>query len=142
MPRRLVYPLRFINSVSIPERWDRRPLPNLLHPRDPVTGAQELERIERWYRELRSGEKVHLKRRLRSMTFRDYWSAYYELMTARIAHGVGALSLRHAPALSGKRPDFKVQFSSGPQIWEVAAAYQTMDREVDDDKAHDLANRL
>lgn len=142
MPRRLLYPLKFVKSVAPPERWDRRPLPNLLHSRDPITRDQEIDRLEKWYRELQSGEKTNLKSRLRSMTFRDFWSAYYELMTARIAHGVGALSVRHAPALAGKRPDFRVHFPSGAQIWEVAAAYQTVDREVDDDKAHDLANRL
>jgi len=142
MPRRLLYPLRFMKSVAPPETWDRRPLPILMHPRDLVTRDQELERMERWYQELQSGEKMHLKRRLRSMTFREFWSAYYELMTARIAHGVGALSVRHAPTLAGKRPDFKVHFQAGPQIWEVAAAYQTVAREGDDDKAHDLANRL
>jgi hypothetical protein len=63
-------------------------------------------------------------------------------MTARIAHGVGALSVRHAAPLAGKRPDFKVRFPSGHQVWEVAAAYQTLEREADDDKAHELANRL
>jgi hypothetical protein len=142
MPRRLVYPLRFINSLPPPEVWDRRPLPNLLHPRDPATGIQERGRIERWYRELKSGEKTQLKQRLRSMKFREYWSAYYELMTARIAHGVGALSIRHAAPLAGQHPDFTIKFPSGTQIWEVAAAYQTLERETDDDKAHELANRL
>ncbi|HSL05015.1 MAG TPA: hypothetical protein VK901_15920, partial [Nitrospiraceae bacterium] len=57
MPRRLVYPLRFGNSLPLPALWDRRPLPNLLHPQDPVTGNEERARIERWYRELKSGEK-------------------------------------------------------------------------------------
>jgi hypothetical protein len=142
MSKRVLYPTRFVASVTAPEEWDRLPLPNLLHCNDPITRDQEIERMERWYRELQSGEKIQLKKRLRSMTFRDFWSAYYELMTSRIAHGIGALSVRHAPALAGKRPDFKVHFQSGAQIWEVATAYQTMDREVDDDKAHDLANRL
>ena len=142
MSRQLVYPLRFIKSLPPPESWDRRPLPNLLHPRHPVTGDEERERIERWYRELESGEKTHLKQRLRSMQFREFWSAYYELMTARIARSVGALSIRHAAPLRSRRPDFTVTFPSGTQIWEVAAAYQTLEREADDDKAHELANRL
>ncbi|MBA5871851.1 MAG: hypothetical protein GDA68_17935 [Nitrospira sp. CR2.1] len=142
MPRRLVYPKQFLKSVPPPEQWDRRPLPNLLHPIDPVTGEQECERIERWYREMNSKEKTHLKRQLRSMRFREYWSAYHELITARIARSFGALSIRHAAVLAGRRPDFTVTFSSGTQIWEVATAYQTLNREADDDKAHELARRL
>ena len=142
MPRRLVYPLQFVKTLPPPEPWDRRPLLKLLHPRDPVTGDKERERIEQWYRELKSGEKIHLKHRLRSIQFREFWSAYYELMTARVARGVGAPSVRHAAPLRNRRPDFTVTFPSGTQIWEVAAAYQTLEREADDDKAHDLANRL
>lgn len=142
MHRRLVYPKQFVNSVPFPEKWDRRPVPNLLHPRDSVTGDQERERIERWYLELKSGEKSHLKQQLRSMRFREYWSAYYELMTARIAQAFGALSIRHAARLAGGRPDFTIKFPSGQQIWEVATAYQKENRETDDDKAHELANRL
>lgn len=142
MARRVVYPIRFVNSIPPPEQWDRRPLPNLLYSQDPITGKEECERIERWYRELKSREKTHLKERLRSMRFREYWSAYYELMTARIAQGIGAKSIRHGTPLGNQCPDFTIKFSSGTQIWEVAAAYQTLDREADDDKAHELANRL
>jgi len=63
-------------------------------------------------------------------------------MTSEIARRVGAVSLRHAPELFGKHPDFEITFPSGSQIWEVATAYQTAVRETDDDLAHDLANQL
>lgn len=142
MPR-IVYSDSFVSSVQPPEEWDRRPLPNLLHrARDPVTRDQELDRLERWYEDLASEEKPNLFQRLRSMKFREFCSAYYELMTSEIARRVGAVSLRHAPEWFGKRPDFEITFPSGPQIWEVATTYQTAARETDDDLAHDLANQL
>lgn len=142
MPR-IVYSDSFVSTIQPPEEWDRRPLPNLLYrARDPVTRDQELDRLERWYKDLRSEEKPNVLQRLRSMKFREFWSAYYELMTSEIARRVGAVSLRHAPELFGKRPDFEITFPSGPQIWEVATAYQTAARETDDDLAHDLANQL
>ena len=142
MPR-ILYSESFIQSVQPPEDWDRRPLPNLLHrARDPVTRDQELERLERWYQDLVSEEKPNVLQRLRSMKFREFGSAYYELVTSEVARRVGATSLRHAPEMFGKRPDFEITFPSGKQIWEVATAYQTSAREADDDLAHDIANQL
>ena len=142
MPR-IVYTDDFVSTVQPPDEWDRRPLPNLLYrAKDPVTQAQELDRLERWYQSLPSGEKPNLLQRLRSLKFREFWSAYLELMTSEIARRVGAVSLRHAPEVYGKCPDFEITFPSGPQIWEVATAYQTATRETDDDLAHDLASQL
>lgn len=142
MPR-ILYPASFIRSIQPPEEWDRRPLPNLLHrDRDPVTRDQELDRLDRWYQNLASEEKPNVLQRMRSMKLREFWSAYYELMTSEIARRVGAVSLRHAPEIFDKRPDFEITFPSGQQIWEVATAYQTSARETDDDLAHDLANQL
>lgn len=142
MPR-ILYPESFIRSVQPPADWDRRPLPNLLHrARDPVTRDQEIDRLERWYQDLTSEEKPNVLQRLRSMKFREFWSAYYELVTSEIARRLGAMSLRHAPEMFGKRPDFEITFPSGAQIWEVATAYQTSAREADDELAHDLANQL
>lgn len=143
MPRCLLYPKSFVRSITIPERWDRRPLPNLFHKAPQPSRDAEVARLERWYRELQSGEKTELKRRLRSLSLRDFWSAYYELMTARIGLQLGALSVRHGPLLDGKRPDLLLAFASGArQIWEVAAAFQAPGREGDDDKAHALASFL
>jgi hypothetical protein len=142
MPR-IVYSDSFLTTVQPPEDWDRRPLPNLLYrARDPVTRDQELDRLERWYQDLASEEKPNVLQRLRSMKFREFWSAYYELMTSEIARRVGAVSLHLAPELFGKHPDFEITFPSGSQIWEVATAYQTAVRETNDDLAHDLANQL
>jgi len=143
MPRRILYPASFIQTVPVPERWDYRPLPGLIHRANPEQRDKEIERLEAWYRTLNSGAKTDLKHRLRSLSFRDFWSAYYELMTAQIALGLRATSVRHAPLLKGKRPDFRLKFSPGSRhIWEVAAAYQTLERESDDYKAHELANWL
>jgi hypothetical protein len=139
--RRLLYPQTFIRTVPRPELWDRRPLPNLIH--NSPNREQEIERLERWYRALRSGQKTDLKKRLRSLARRDFWSAYAELMVARIARQLGAISIRHSPLLWTKRPDLFVSFQEvGRQIWEVAAAFQTPERERDDTMAHELASRL
>jgi len=141
LARRLLYSKSFVRSVPPPESWDKRPLPNLFHnwsQRD-----TEIERLEKWYRELQGEQKTDLKKRLRSLSFRDFWSAYYELMTARIAIKLQAVSVRHAPLLKGRRPDLAVIFShSGKHIWEVTSAFQTQERAADDDKAHELASWL
>ena len=141
MPKRLLYPASFIRTVPPPERWDRRPLSNLLYKSQ--HREDEISRLEAWYRELRSGQKTDLKKRLRSLSVRDFWSGYHELMTARIANGLGAVSVRHAAFLQGGRPDLAVTFPGRTKhIWEVASTFQTTERESDDNKAHELANRL
>jgi hypothetical protein len=138
--RRTLFPKSFINTVPPPERWDRRPVPNLLHR---PHNLGEINRLQQWYRELQSGEKSQLKRKLRSLSFREIWSAYFELMTVQVAMSLGATSVRHAPTFHGKHPDLQVVFpSSKKHIWEVTAAFQTLERETDDDKAHALANWL
>ena len=64
-------------------------------------------------------------------------------MVARIAVKLGAVSIRHSPLLWARHPDLCVSFQEGGrQIWEVAAAFQTPERERDDTMAHDLASRL
>lgn len=80
-----LYPQSFIRTVPRPEGWDRRPLPNLLH-RAP-NREQEIEILERWYKELKSYQKLDLRKRLRSLTFRDFRSAYFELMTIKDYQG-------------------------------------------------------
>ena len=138
--RRLLYPHSFVRTVPSPELWDRRPLPNLIH--NSLNREQEIERLERWYRSLRSGQRTDLKKRLRSLTHRDFWSAYAELMIARIARQLGAISIHHSPLLWKKRPDLCVSFREGDrQIWEVAATFQTPERDRDDTMAHELASR-
>lgn len=114
--------------MPVPESWDGRPLPNLIHKA--TNPEYELTRLENWYRELRGGQKKDLKKRLRSLSYRGFWSAYAELMVSRVAHGLGAASVKHSPLLWDKRPDFMVNFAGrGKQIWEVAAAFQTKERE-------------
>lgn len=141
MPKHVLYPNSFIKKIPVPERWDRRPLPGLFHRA--TNRDDEIERLERWYRELRSNQKLDLKKRLRSLNVRDFWSAYYELMTARIALGLEAASVVHSPLIRLKRPDLVVRFPGKiKHIWEVATAFQTIAREADDDKAHELANWL
>ncbi|WP_141654440.1 hypothetical protein [Candidatus Nitrospira nitrosa] len=138
---RSLYPKSFIRSIPRPEHWDRRPLPNLFH--GALNQEQEIEKLERWYKELKSYQKLDLRKRLRSLTFRDFWSAYYELMASRIAKEVGSTSIQHSPLLGSRRPDFIVQFPDGnKQVWEVATAYQRIERENDDDKSHELASWL
>jgi hypothetical protein len=139
--RQILYPLSFIKTVPVPEQWDRRPLPNLIYKAS--NSENELTRLENWYRWLRSGQKKDLKKRLRSLSYRGFWSAYAELMVSRVAHELGAVSVKHSPLLWDKRPDLMVNFASqDKQIWEVAAAYQTKSREHDDDMAHELASRM
>lgn len=141
LKRKILYPDSFLRSVPVPESWDRRPLPNLIHKAS--NSENELTRLENWYRWLESGQKNDLKKRLRSLLHREFWSAYAELMVSRIAHELGAVSVKHSPLLWAKRPDLMVHFSGlGKQIWEVAAAFQTKQREHDDDMAHELASRL
>ncbi len=138
--KRILFPKTFIRTVPPPSSWERRPLPDLLHGGQHI---DEIARLEQWYRELESEEKLQLKQRLRSLSPREFWSAYFELMTSRIARSLGATRIKHAPALHGKHPDLSVAFPSNEKhIWEVAAAFQTSDREADDDKAHALANWL
>jgi len=136
----LLYPTSFIASLPPRLPWDLRPLPKLLSSeyRD-----SEVERLERWYRELQSNEKEELKIRLRSLSLRDFYSAYYELMTARIALKIKASSVEHAAPLGNLRPDLKIAFPAGAQhIWEVATAFQPRERAFDDDRAHELARTL
>lgn len=134
-----LYPRPFLETIPIPERWDGRPLPNLVHRSQHP--QQELARLERWFRELKSSEKLELRQRLRSFTNREFWSAYFELVTSRIAKSGDAVSVRHAPLMRTKRPDFLVEFPCGAkQIWEVATAYQTSDRQRDEAKVYEVAN--
>lgn len=136
----VVYPRSFAQTVPVPASWDNRPLPNLLcgrasHP------AQEIERIERWYREL-SGPRKGLRGRLRSLKPRDFWASLYELMTSRIFVERGWFS-RYEPRLGGKTPDFSVRCPDGFRfVAEVLAAFQDPKEEKEEAAIHKVASCL
>ncbi|MEO8326755.1 MAG: hypothetical protein ABI618_12945 [Nitrospirota bacterium] len=108
MKRKVLYPDSFLRSVPVPGSWDRRPLPNLIHKAS--NSENELTRLENWYRWIESGQKNDLKKRLRSLPHREFWSAYAELMVSTIAYELGAVSVKHSPLLWAKRPDLLVHF--------------------------------
>jgi hypothetical protein len=87
LKRKVLYPSSFLRSVPAPESWDRRTLPNLIH--NASNPENELIRLEIWYRCLHSEQKKDLKKRLRSLSHREFWSAYAELMVSRVAHALG-----------------------------------------------------
>lgn len=124
---RVVYPRSFAERVPIPASWDERPLPQLLrgqhtHP------LKEIERIERWYKELR-GRKKGLRGRLRGINPRDFWAGLYELMTSRILVEKG-WAYRYEPHLAGKTPDFSVRCPKGFSfVAEVLTAFQDPEAE-------------
>lgn len=137
--RKVLYPASFLRTVPVPASWDRRPLPNLIHKS--LNSEKELTRLEKWYRCLRSNQKKDLKKRLHSLSHREFWGAYAELMVSRLAINFGAVTVRHAPQLWGKSPDFMVTFAvRRRQIWEVASGFQANEREHADDMAHELAS--
>lgn len=137
---RLVYPRSFAQTIPVPHSWDERPLPNLLrgqhsHP------AQEIQRIERWYKELR-GRKRGLRGRLQSLKFREFWAGLYELMTSRIfvEHG---WSSRYEPRFGAKTPDFYVRCPEGFRfIAEVLTAFQDPQEEKEEAAIYMVASHL
>jgi len=119
---RLVYPRKFAETVPVPASWDERPLPLLLRGQhsDP---EEEIERIERWYRELK-GPKGGLRGRLQSVEPRDFWAGLSELMTSRI-FAERRWPSRYEPKLADKTPDFLVRCPGGPRfVGEVLTAFQ------------------
>ena len=136
----LLYPPSFIRSIPPPATWDHRPLAALLASANP---DQELNHLDRWYRNLKSGQRTDPEKRLRSLTYRDFWSGYAELLTARLAVELEASSVRHSPKLRGKRPDFVVSSpDENRQSWEAAIAFQRREEERNHEQAYDPANRL
>jgi len=138
LKRKVLYPSSFLKSVPVPESWDRRPLPNLIH--NSPNSENELTCLENWYGWLKSGQKNDLKKKLRSLTYRDFWSAYAELMVSRVAYGLGATSVKHSPLIWDKRPDLMVSFAGrDKQIWEVAALFQAQSKEMHARGLYELA---
>jgi len=88
---RLVYPKSFVlQEVPIPASWDTRPVPLLLRGRHP-NPQNEINRIERWYSELR-GLKKGVRARLRdvsSISNISFWSVYHELMADQVFRRFG-----------------------------------------------------
>jgi hypothetical protein len=103
--------------------------------------VRELERIERWYRELRGSNKW-LRERLRSVTTREFWAALYELMTSRIFAERGWYS-RYEPTVASRTPDFSVRCPDGfTFIAEVLTAFQDPTQDKQEAAIHELASRL
>jgi len=137
---RVVYPRKFAETVPIPASWDERPVPHLLRGQhsDPM---REIERIERWYRELK-GPKRALLGRLRSVKPRDFWAGLYELMTSRIFVERG-WSSQYEPHLGNKTPDFLVRCPDGSRfVAEVLTAFQDPEKERQEAAIYNVASLL
>jgi len=137
---RVVYPRKFAETVPIPASWDERPLPHLLRGqhRDPM---QEIERIERWYLELK-GSRRGLLGRLRSCEPRGFWAGLSELMTFRIFAERG-WSSQYEPRLDGKTPDFLVQSPNSSRfVAEVLTAFQDPQEEKGEAAIYNVASVL
>ena len=105
----LLYPREFAEGLPPGRSWDQRPLVNLLRGHHSDADA-EIERIERWFRELKAPEerKRPLYGNLREVAPRNFWSGLYELMTDRIFREQGWIS-NYEPDIEGRTPDFLVE---------------------------------
>jgi hypothetical protein len=111
-----------------------------LHP-EQGDRSQEIERIERWYRELR-GPKNGLRASLRSIERRKFWAGLSELMTARIfvEHGWSSL---YEPLIAGKTPDFSVDSPDGSKfLGEVLTTFQDPHKEKEEAAIYGVAREL
>jgi hypothetical protein len=81
----VLYPPEFVARLPEANRHEHRPL-LLLLKRGHADPTAEIERIERWYRELEGDarSKGHLARELQSLQARNFYSALHELATSRI----------------------------------------------------------
>jgi thymidylate synthase ThyX len=106
----LLYTEEFVRNVPKARPWDNRPLVQLLGGQH-ADSSNEIERIERWFRELSAADEVRkrsLRGNLLSLNPMNFWSALYELMTARLVEELGC-GVEYEPSMDDVTPDFVVR---------------------------------
>jgi hypothetical protein len=121
-----LYPREFVESLPKAGAVETRPLLMLLRGEHSDAEA-EIERIERWFRELNGPpeRKATLAGNLRSYSKpRNFWSALSELMTSRVFAERG-YPASFEVAVAGLTPDFFVQCPGhGEFVVEVLTAFE------------------
>jgi hypothetical protein len=120
-----LYPREFVEGLPKPDAVETRPLLMLLRGEHSDAEA-EIERIERWFRELDgpAERKASLAGNLRSLRPRNFWSALSELLSSRVLAERGCLASFEAP-VAGLTPDFLVRCPSGRDfVVEVLTAFE------------------
>jgi len=138
-----LYAKEFVDTLPKPEAAETRPLLQLLRA-DHADPEAEIERIERWYRELDGpvDRKAALAGNLRSLKSRQFWSALFELMTSRVLGELGCSVAFEAP-IATLTPDFLTRHHGGQEfVVEVLTAFEEEEyRRMDADRHH-IANAL
>lgn len=138
-----LYPKAFVESLPKVDTVETRPLLLLLRG-DHADGEAEIERIERWFRELDGppDRKATLAGNLRGLKPRNFWSALSELMTSRVFAEHGWNTLFEIP-VGGLTPDFFVRCDSRHQfVAEVLTAFEEEEYRRMDADLHYVANAL
>ncbi len=139
--RRLLYPTHFVKKVPKPERFfEDRYLVKLL--KGDFYNPQELECLERWYRELQSDHKKDLKMRLQSFDNRKFYSAVTELATSRVCVERG-WKYKHGAFCMGKCPDFVVTPQDRQKfILEVVTVFEDQEKQKQREILRDIARQI
>ena len=138
-----LYPPEFVERLPRPAAHETRPLLLLLRG-EHSNGDAEIERIERWFRELDGPDdrKAALAGNLRSPKPRQFWSALSELMTSRVFVELGCRP-RFEVAVAGVTPDFAVRSQAGVEFpAEVLTAFEEKEYAEADADLHYVASAL
>jgi hypothetical protein len=141
--RTVLYPPEFVRRLPRAGSWELSPLLLLLRGEHQDRSA-EIERIERWYRELNGAEdrKRSLAGNLKSKDLRNFWSGLSDLMTSRLFVERGWLPT-YEPIVGKATPDFLVQLADGSQFAaEVLTAFQDRESERREADLYYVANVL
>lgn len=138
-----LYTKEFVDTLPKTDAAETRPLLQLLRG-DHADPEAEIERIERWYRELDgpADRKAALAGNLRSLKPRHFWSAFSELMTSRVLAERGSAVAFEVPVAS-LTPDFLVRHDDRRSfVVEVLTAFEEEEYRRMDADLHYIANAL
>lgn len=138
-----LYPKEFVDTLPQTDAAETRPLLQLLRGEHADPDA-EIERIERWYRELDGpvDRKATLAGNLRSLKLRHFWSALSELMTSRVLGERGSVATFEVP-IAGLTPDFLVRHEGRQDfVVEVLTAFEKEEYRRMDADLHYIASAL
>lgn len=138
-----LYTKEFVDTLPTPEAAETRPLLQLLRG-DHADPEAEIERIERWYRELDGpvDRKAALAGNLQSLKSRQFWSALSELMTSRVLGEFGYSVAFEAP-IASLTPDFLARNRQDQEfVVEVHTAFEEPEYRRMDADLHYIANAL
>ncbi len=138
-----LYPKEFVERLPRLRQHETRPLLMLLRGQH-ENAAGEIERIERWFRELDgpADRKAVLAGNLRGLRAIQFWSGLYELLTSRIFVERGWRARYEVP-IAGLTPDFTVPYTGGDHfVAEVLTAFEEREYSREDDDLHYVANAL